>query len=179
LNLLEGRPKVAEEKEKIKKNQYEKALDSYSRAIKAFRKMNYEKSSELLDSFIKTYDSEKELVNRAKIYLAICQERMKKEVIPLKTFDDYYQYSVYKINQGDYEEAVELLKKALEINPNEGKVFYLLADAYCLMGKTEECLDNLKKAIRIDKFFAILAQNERDFESIKNDKKFKLIVRMA
>ena len=97
----------------------------------------------------------------------------------MKTFDDYYQYSVYKVNQGNYEEALILLEKARTINPKEGKVLYLIADAYCLMNRKEKCLEHLKKAIQMDRYFRILAQNEADFESLKENKKFKLITRMT
>ncbi len=47
------------------------------------------------------------------------------------------------------------------------------------MEEKEECLAHLKKAIQMDKYFSILAQNESDFESLREDKKFKLITRMT
>ena len=125
------------------------------------------------------FSSEKELVDRARIYLEICGAQQKKEKIQLKTFNDYYEYSIFKINQGDYEEALNLLEKAQEIKPKEGKISYLIANTYCLMGQAESCLENLMKAIQLDKFFGILAQNEADFEPLWEDKKFKLITRMA
>jgi tetratricopeptide (TPR) repeat protein len=71
------------------------------------------------------------------------------------------------------------LNKASELEPKEGKIPYLLATVYSRMEKIEESLELLNKAIQIDKFFAILAQNEVDFESIKEDKKFQLITRVA
>lgn len=167
------------EKAKVKKNDYQKALSAYNQAVKPFRKGDYVKSAELLKAFLEKHSSEKELMDRAQIYISICQARQEKEKIQLNTFDDYYQYSVYKINQGDYKEALKLLEKALQMKPKEGRIYYLMADAYCLMGNKEECLEQLKKAIQIDKFFSILAQNERDFEDFREDKKFKLITRMA
>ncbi len=47
------------------------------------------------------------------------------------------------------------------------------------MGKEDECLEYLKKAIQLDKFFGILAQNEVDFESLKESEKFNLITKMS
>lgn len=170
---------VIKEKEKVKRDNYQKALSAYSQAMKVFHKGEYEKATELLKDFKDKHPSEKELVDRAKIYLEICRVRKKKEKIQLKTFNDYYEYGVYKINQGDYEEALKLLGKAQEIKPKEGKIFYLMADAYCLIGKPERCLEHLRKAIHIDKYLGILAQNEPDFEPLWEDKKFKLITRMA
>jgi tetratricopeptide (TPR) repeat protein len=165
--------------EKAKKDSYERALSAYGEAMKEFHKGKLDKAQELLKSFLEKYDMEKELVDRAKIYLEITQEKGKKAVISLKTLDDYFYYSVYKMNTGDYEEALKLLEKALEMKEEEGRIYYLMADAYVLMGKTEEALESLKRAVQKDKFFRILAQNETDFEPLWEDKKFKLITRMS
>lgn len=162
-----------------RKDEFLKVLKAYDQAMKVFHKGELVKASELLKAFIEKYSSEKEILDRARIYQSICEARLKKEKIELKSFEDYYHHSLYKVNQGDYQEALKLLDKAREMKPKEGKILYLMADAYCLMGKIEECLEHLKKAIQLDKGFSILAQNESDFEIIREDKKFKLITRMT
>jgi tetratricopeptide (TPR) repeat protein len=170
---------VAKEKDKVKKDEFEKALSAYDQAMKSFHKGDYKKADELFKAFLDKHASERELVDRAKIYIMICEERQSKEKVQLKTFDDYYQYGVFKANDGDYEEALKLVEKAREMKPKEGKIFYLMADIYCLKGENEKCLEVLKKAIQLDKYFSILARNERDFEPLWEDKKFKLITRMV
>ncbi len=167
------------EKEKIKKDDYERALSAYGQALKSFHKREFDKASELLKAFMENHGNEKELVDRARMYIRICQAQLSSGKITLKTFDDYCNLSVFRLNEGNYEEALKLLEKAREMKPEEGKVFYLMADVYCRTGKTEECLEHLKKAIQLDGFFQILAQNERDFEPLWEDKKFRLITRMA
>lgn len=176
---IRGRTILTDKKEKVRKDDYEKIISAYDKAMKPFHKGSYEQAAELLKDFIEKHPEEKEFVDRAKIYLEICEGRKAKEKIPLKTFDDYYQYGVYKINQGKHEEALKLLEKAREMNPKEGKVLYLMADACCLMNKKEQCLEYLKKAIQMDRYFSVLAQNEADFEPLREDKKFKLITRMT
>lgn len=170
---------MTKDKDKIKKDEYEKALASYSQAMKSFHKGDYKKADELFKAFLDKHGTERELIDRAQIYLTVSEERQSKEKVPLKTFDDFYQYGVFKTNHGDYEEALKLLEKAREMKPKEGKILYLMADIYCLKGNNEKCLDHLKKAIQLDKYFSILARNERDFESLWEDKKFKLITRMV
>jgi tetratricopeptide (TPR) repeat protein len=166
--------------EKAKKDEYRKALAAYSDAMKEFRKEKFEKASEMLANFLEKYPAEKEFADRARIYIAICGERAKenKESISLKTAEDYYQHGVYKTNSGEFEEALKSLEKALKMSPDDGKIYYSLANLYCLMDQADPCLENLKKAIQADKFFRILAQNETDFEPLWEDKKFKLITRM-
>lgn len=165
--------------EKSKKDNYEKALAAYAEAVKEFQKGRSEKAQELFRTFMEKYDGEKELVDRARLYLKIMKERGKKEPISLKTSDDYFYYSVYKINSGDCEEALKLLEKALTFEKEEGRTHYLMANACIRLGRNEEALEHLKKAFQKDKFFRIMAQNETGFEPLWEDKKFKLLTRMT
>lgn len=165
--------------EKTKKDIYEKALASYGEALKEFHKGRFDRAQELLKAFIEKFDAEKELVDRARIYLQIIQERGKKETVTLKTAEDFSYHIVSKINQGAYEEALKLIEKALEMKEEEGRFYYLMANAYMRLGKSDEALENLKKAFQKDKVFRILAQNESDFEPLWEDKKFKLITRLT
>ncbi len=162
-----------------KKDKYEESLVAFQKAVQTYRKGDFARAAELFQKFVHKYDEEKEFVDRAQIYLKICENRLHPHQIKLKDFEDYYYYSVYLINRGDYKQALEYLKKANQKKPDEAKIYYLMADVYCLLGNTDECLKNLKKAIQLDDFFRILAQNERDFEPLWEDKKFKLIIRMA
>lgn len=170
---------MSDNKKLSKKDKYQESLKAYQDVMKVFREGNFSKAAEMFDSFIKDYDEEQELVDRAKIYRDICLGRMNKEEIKLENFDDYYYYSLFQANRGNYDEALKSIEKAKELKPDDGRVYYLMADIYCLMNKTDECLNSLKKAIQLDKFFGILAQNEKDFEPLWEDKKFKLIIRMT
>jgi predicted Zn-dependent protease len=165
--------------DKTKKDSYEKAFAAYGEAMKEFHKGKLDRAQELLTSFLEKYDTEKELVDRAQLYLQITQEKGKKETISLKSEDDYIHYSVYKINSGDYEEALKLLEKAMGMTENEARINYLMANALIHQGKAEEALECLRKAFQKDKFYRILAQNEVEFEPLWEDKKFKLLVRMT
>ena len=165
--------------QRTKKDEYQKALSAYGQAVKEFHKGEFDKAVEALKGFIEKFPADKEIVDRAKSYLAIAQKRPRKESVSLKDFADHYRYGVVKINQGDYPGAVKVLEKSLEFKENEGLIYYLLADVHCLMGQVDASLDFLKKAIQKDKSFSTLAQNESDFEALWGDKKFKLIVKLA
>ncbi len=166
-------------KEEIsRKDSYERALSAYGEAIKEFRKGNWEKAQSLFEAFISRFNEEKELVDRALIYLKIIKEKGQRGLGTPKTSDDYYYFSVYRMNQGQYDEALKLLNKALELKGDEGKIYYLMAQIYSLQGKNDEALEYLKKAIQKDKIYKIMAQNEIDFAPLWEDKKFKLITKL-
>ena len=167
--------------EKTKKDEYQKALAVYAEAVKDFRKGKDDKAVESLKSFIEKFPAQRELIDRAKIYIVISEARLKGEkgAPSLKTADDYYQFGIFKTNARDFEEAQKLLEKAAKLGPEEGRIHYALADLHCLMGQTDISLDYLRQAIQQDKTFRILAQNETDFEPLWEDKKFKVITRIA
>jgi tetratricopeptide (TPR) repeat protein len=167
--------------EKTKKDEYQKALAAYAEAIKEFRREKFDKAIETLRSFIEKFPAERELVDRARIYVAVSENRLKGkgESVALKTAEDHYQYGIYKMNAGEHDEALKLFEKAAKLEPESGKISYGLADLCCRMGQVEDCLENLKKAVQIDKSFRVLAQNEPDFEPLWEDKKFKAITRIV
>ncbi len=166
------------EKEKARKDLYQKALTAFEQAMKVFHKGDYEKASSLLGVFLEKHNSENELVDRAKMYLKIIDGRRKKDKGTLKSFDDYYQNGILKANDGEYDEAITMLAKASSLEPKEGKVFYLLSSVYLNMDQPEKCLEHLERAVALDSYFAILAQNEEEFSSLKEDEKFKLVTEL-
>ena len=144
--------------------------------MKLFHDRKFDKAAKALEDFMAEYSSERELVDRAGIYLALSNNRIKKESVSLNSFEDYYQNGVLKLNQGNTKEAIKSWKKALEKEPDSAKTHYVLADAYCIAGDKKQCLSHLEKAINQDRFFAVLAQNERDFEELEEDEDFQKLV---
>jgi tetratricopeptide (TPR) repeat protein len=165
--------------QRSKKDEYQKALAAFGQAAKEFQKGDFDKAGASFKDFIEKYPVDKEVVDRAKAYLAIIQKRTKKDHPPLKAFEDHYRFAVTRLNQKDYQGAIKALEKALEYKEQEGLVHYLLADAHCLLGQADDALELLKKAVQKDRQFAILAQNEPDFETLWEDKKFKLITKLV
>jgi tetratricopeptide (TPR) repeat protein len=165
--------------QRSKKDEYQKALSAFGLAVKEFQKGEFDKAAATFKEFIDKYPADKEVVDRARAYLAIIQKRPKKDTPAPRGFEDHYRYAIVRINQKDYAGAVKLLEKALEYKEQEGLVHYLLADVHSLMGQADEALELLKKAVQKDKNFAVLAQNEPDFEDLWEDKKFKLITKLV
>jgi tetratricopeptide (TPR) repeat protein len=170
---------VAPEKEKKKVDSYEKAILSFGDAVKAYRKGDCNKAVEMFEALKEKHASERELVDRARTYIKICQNIMKKETFPTKTFDDLYESGVFLMNLGKYEEALKFFNKAIEKNPDHAKILYFMAAIYQSMGDSDQSLEFLKKSIQKDKYFKILAQNDSDFENLREDKKFKLITKLT
>jgi predicted Zn-dependent protease len=167
--------------DRTKKDEYQKALTAYSEALKEFRKGRFDKAGDLLRGLLEKHAAEREFADRARTYLAICEERLRepRELPAPKTFEDFCHHGVYRMNRGDFEEAQKMLDKAAKLDPDAAVVPFLTAGLLTAQGKIDEALEALKKAIMADKSYKILAQNDADFEPLWDDKRFKLLTRMA
>lgn len=163
------------ETKNAKKNRYQAALEVYTQAMTALRKGDYQKSEKLLTTLLDKYGTEVELADRARLYLAICDKKKDHKKVVLKTYEDYLYHGIYLMNHGREKDALKNFDKAAEIKPKEAKIPYLTAINHMLAGNKMECLDSLKKAVEMDELFAVLAQNESDFEPIWKDEDFKAV----
>ncbi|MBM3311089.1 MAG: hypothetical protein FJY80_06245 [Candidatus Aminicenantes bacterium] len=167
--------------EKSRKDEYQKALAAYAEALKEFRKGKFEKAADMLRAFLEKHPVEREVVDRAKTYLALAEKKLRepKEAASLKTADDFFHAAVFKLNEGLYEDTIKLLDKGLKLSPEDAKIHFLAAQAYALSNQGEASLDSLRKAIQADKSLRVLAQNEAAFDSLWDDKRFKLLTRIG
>jgi tetratricopeptide (TPR) repeat protein len=167
--------------DRSKKDEYQKAMAAYGEAIKDFRKGRFDKAADSLREIITKFPTEREFGDRARVYIAICEERLRgpRESAPLKSFEDHCHAGVFKMNLPDNEEALKLFEKAAKMKPEAAIPHFLTAAVLVRLGRTEEAVEALTKAIKLDKFYKILAQNETDFEPIWEDKKFKILTRMS
>jgi len=167
--------------EKSKKDEYQKALACFSEAMKEFRKSKWDKAIELFNDFFAKYPVERDLVSRAHTYHAIAEERLKEpREIPLpKTVEDFVNAAVFKMNTGANEDAFKFVEKAIKTFPEDARVLYVQADLLCRAGRLDEALESLGKAVKIEKSYRILAQNEIDFAPLWEDKRFKSITKSA
>src|SRR6476661_4794604 len=127
----------------------ENARKDFDRGIGALQKKRFDEAEKNLLDLILKYPDEKELVDRARVYLAVC-ERQKKAARPtLVEPEDLYYAAVLEKNRGNVSEAIEHLKRAAKKNGG-GRVDFLLACCYAQTGESVVSIQHLKKAIEED-----------------------------
>jgi tetratricopeptide (TPR) repeat protein len=118
----------------------------------------------------------REIGERSKVYLNICNQRVTKPAVHLKSVDDIYDYAVTLSNEGQPEQAEEQLRRALKINPNADFLYYALAATFALRNDVEGTLEYLDKAIQINSRNRYQAQNDPDFENMLEDPRFTELI---
>jgi tetratricopeptide (TPR) repeat protein len=155
---------------------HEKALKEFERGVGLLQKQNYPEALEHFQSIVGSYPQEKELTDRASVYLKICRGLIERRDPQPKKPEDFFYYGVIRANEADYDEAVRLLDKALQVTPKDEKVHYVMASTLASKGDRKEALDHLRTAIELNVTNRIHARNDPDFEPLRDDENFQNLI---
>lgn len=148
------------------------ARKDYDRGVAALQKKKVDDAERHFLDLVQKYPEEKELVDRARVYLAVC-ERQKRAAAPAITEpEDFYYAAVLEKNRGNVDEAIEHLKRAAKKNGG-GKVDFLLACCYAQQGELGSTVEHLRRAIEEDQRNRFLARHDRDFDGVRSAPEFQ------
>ena len=77
------------------------------------------------------------------------------------------------------DKALETMRQAYRGSPKEPIVLYNLACYHSLAGAKDEALSWLGRALRMDNSLRKLISRESDFDSLRNDSDFQLLLRLS
>jgi tetratricopeptide (TPR) repeat protein len=152
------------------------ALELYEKAVKALGKKDFGRASDLLDELIDGHPEERDLLERARAFRAVCERAREKRPSRLKSFEDLLNYGVFLHNKGDFEGAIKHLQQAAEIHPRNEHVLYCLAAAQARAGDHPAAIKALKSAISVSPANRAQARADSDFDSIRDEADFVSLV---
>jgi tetratricopeptide (TPR) repeat protein len=142
------------------------ARRDYERAIELFHKRQFDEAAKRFEDLIQNHPDEKELADRARMYLTASRNGKRNNTTPDEP-EEIYHAAVFEKNRGNVDKALELLKKSASRRDGDGRVHYLAACCHALAGQPEQALADLKKAILADGQNRIHARLEADLSSLK------------
>jgi tetratricopeptide (TPR) repeat protein len=153
------------------------ALDLYEKAIKALGKRDFEKAQGHLETLVASHAEERDLLERARVYLAVCARALEKRPgFRPKTVEEHLRYGVYLHNRGDFRGALKQLNQAAELEPKNDDVLYCMAAAASRAGDPEAAVKALRSAIASSPASRAQARWDADFDPIREDDDFAALV---
>ena len=149
---------------------YRNALTNFESAVKLFNKNAFAAARTLFGRLQSV--PARDLAERARVYMNICNQRLSRQPLPLKTADDWYNQGVRRANEGNLQEAEQHLNKALKLAPKADYIYYALASTWALRENVGAAIENLQKAITLNVRNRYLAQNDPDFSLLLEDPRF-------
>jgi tetratricopeptide (TPR) repeat protein len=158
--------KKAQSSEEVER--YGKAVEAFGRALKNLHKGDLDRARGQFQSILSEFPDERELVERVRVYVAICDRTARRETTATpRDFEEYVTSGVFSHNLGDYANAAKHLRRALELQPKSDYAHYCLAAVYARMGDSPAALRHLREAMMGNRYSRVLAQSDSDFEPLR------------
>jgi tetratricopeptide (TPR) repeat protein len=151
---------------------YQRAIKSYTTCLDLVQKKSWEQATRSLAAFIAEFAAERELAERARMYLRVCAQHLDAHDMTPKDFDEACYLAVILANQGEYARALQALDKALAERPASDRAHYLRASTLTLHGDRPAALAALRRAIEIDDRNRVGASQDPDFRVLHDDEEF-------
>lgn len=147
------------------------ARKEYERAMELLRSRDLEAAAARFAELIERHPDEKELVDRARIYLAASRNGKGGAALTEDPVELYHQ-AVFEKNRGNVARALEILSLTpLGADP-DGRVAYLAACCHALEGRTDDALESLRRAVRASTQNRIQARLEADLAPLRGTSGF-------
>jgi tetratricopeptide (TPR) repeat protein len=167
-------PKRAQTLKELSKHT-ENARKDYDRGVASLQKKKLDEAERHFLDLIQKYPEERELVDRARVYLTVCQRQRRDPRPALSEPEDFYYAAVLEKNRGNVAEAIAHLNQAARKNGG-GRVDFLLACCYAQQGDLGTALAHLQKAIEEDQRHRVLARHDRDFDPVREAPEFQKLL---
>jgi outer membrane protein assembly factor BamD (BamD/ComL family) len=148
----------------------------YERGLEALQRHDYDEAENRFSSVLRQYPEEKELHERVRLYLNICQRQMAAYKAAPQTVDERLYAATLAINGGSYDQALQHLRLVRDEDPNNDHALYMLAVAHAQRGEHAEAIAHLERAISFNPENRALARTDPDLQPLHDDESFRAVL---
>jgi tetratricopeptide (TPR) repeat protein len=146
---------------------YAKAVALYEKGVKAMQRKNYDTAATTLRRLLDEYPEERELHERAKLYLNVCERHEAPKDKAPRGADARVLAATVALNRRELDEALSLLRGAMASHAGDDHVQYMLAMTHALLGDPAASAIHLEKAIALNPDNRLQARQEPDFDLVR------------
>jgi tetratricopeptide (TPR) repeat protein len=150
-----------------KKPTYHEAVSLYERGLQALQRRDFAAAAEALRNVIARYPDERELLERARLYLKVCERELEPRDQAPKTADDWVYAATVALNSADEPAALHHLTRALESNPRHDHAHYMMAVATARRSEPGRALEHLRQAVALNAENRSLAKQDPELDSLR------------
>jgi tetratricopeptide (TPR) repeat protein len=152
---------------------YVDAVALYERGLDLLQRHDYAAATQTFESVLRQYPEEKELHERVRLYLNICQRHAARRAVVPQTIEERLFASTIAINGGRYDEAISQLHLVRDEDPDNDHALYMLAIAHAQRGEHSEAVAHLERAIAVNPENRGFARTDPDLDPLRGDESFR------
>lgn len=145
----------------------------YERGLQALQRRDFAASADALRLVIERYPDERELLERARLYLKVCERELEPKEPAPKTANEWVYAATVALNAGDEATALQHLQRALTADPRHDHAHYMMSVASVRRGDTAGALEHLRRAVSLNPENRSIARQDPELETLRDAPSFK------
>jgi tetratricopeptide (TPR) repeat protein len=141
--------------------------------MEALQRHEYETAAGRFRALLEGHPTERALLDRARVYLALCERALSERPVEPRTVEERRTAATAALNSGHDARAESLARGVLAEDPHDDMALYLLAAIEVRRGALEKAISYLSQAIAISPEARAQARHEADFEPLRGLEAFK------
>ena len=158
---------------------HDAAVALYEEGVAALQAHEFSRASALLRSVLSRYPEERELHERVRLYLNVCERHMAPRAASPSTPEERVFAATLAVNAGNYEEALEHLRTASAEAPEHDHALYMLASVLALRDEVEDAVPFLLRAIDLNPDNRSRARHDPDLDALREVDSVRLALEAA
>jgi Tfp pilus assembly protein PilF len=159
-----------------RKPTYHEAVAMYERGLQALQRRDFAASAAALRNVIERYPDERELLERARLYLKVCERELEPKEPSPRTADEWVVAATVAQNSGDATSAMRHLQRALADDPRHDHAHYMMAVATTQRREFGVALEHLRRAIALNSENRSRARQDSDLDTLQDDPAFHALL---
>ena len=151
---------------------YAKAVALYEKGVKALQRKRFAGAATAFRQVLEQFPEERELHERARLYLNVCKREMKPVAKTPKSVKERILAATLALNSRDVDQALTLLRRSPSSDRKHDHIQYMLALAHALRDDVDTAVEHLVQAIALNPSNRLQAIQEPDFDSIRGTQPF-------
>jgi len=152
------------------------AVAIYERGVQGLQRHDFAGAAELFRTVIERYPEERELLERARLYLRVCERETARHTPPPETPAEQIIAATVALNAGDHASALHQLQRAITADPENYHAHYIMSVALSMRGRRDEAVEHLQRAVELNPDNRSQAMQDPDLENIRDLDGFRAIV---
>lgn len=157
-----------------RRSTYVEAVALYEKGLEQLQRHEFDQALTTLKSVLSRFPDEKELHERVRLYLNICERHATPRTTAPRTLQERLYASTLAINGGNYDEAISHLRLVRDEDPDNDYALYMLAVAHAQRGEHAEAVAHLERSIALNPENRAQARQDPDLDPLRDDDAFRM-----
>jgi tetratricopeptide (TPR) repeat protein len=171
-----GKEAVKASVQQPRRSTYADAVVLYERGLQALQGKRYRDAAETLKRVIAEFPEEKELHERAELYIRVCTRQLAPPDATPKTPEEQVYAATLAVNAGAFDRAISLLTAALQQKKDNDSAEYMFGVVLAMKGDQPGALAHFARAVELNPDSRELLRKEPELEALRQTDELKALL---